>query len=238
MTPHIGATKEDIAPIVIMPGDPLRAKYIAENFLTNYKLINEVRGMLGYTGFYKEKRITVMGHGMGMPSIGIYSYELYKFYDVDTIIRVGSCCSLKPDLKLLDIVLNSEAYTESNYAYVFSETITNIALPNKDLTDKIEITAKHNNISYQKGPVLTGDVFDHYVNFENMHNRITKVKDVIASEMESFALFHIANQLNKKAACLLTVVDSIFDKRVLTSLQREKSLNEMIVLALETAVKL
>ena len=117
MTPHNEAKKDDIADIVLMPGDPLRAKYIAENFLTDYKLINSVRNMLGYTGYYKGKRVTVFASGMGMPSIGIYAYELYKFYDVKSIIRLGSCGAYSPDLNIFDTILVNNSYTEGNFAY-------------------------------------------------------------------------------------------------------------------------
>ena len=141
MTPHNEAKKEDIANIVVMPGDPLRAKYIAENFLENYKLVNSVRGMYAYTGDYKGKRITIMASGMGMPSMGIYSYELYKFYDVDYIIRIGSCGCYSPDLKLFDIILSENCFSEGNFALTMNNDNCHLVSSDKDLNLVIEETA-------------------------------------------------------------------------------------------------
>ena len=138
MTPHNEARKEDIAKVVLMPGDPLRAKFIAENFMDNYKVVNSVRGMLAYTGEYKGKRITVMGHGMGIPSVGIYSYELFKFYDVDAIIRIGSSGSYNEDVKVLDVLLVDNAYSESTYALVQSGFTGNMTKSSDELNEKIK----------------------------------------------------------------------------------------------------
>ena len=144
-TPHNEAKLGEIAKTVIMPGDPLRAKYIAETFLDDYKLVNSVRGMYAYTGKYKGKEITVMASGMGMPSMGIYSYELYKFYEVENIIRVGSCGSYKPDLKLFDIILAENTFSESNFALTLNNDICHMVSSNKDLNSVIIETAKKDN---------------------------------------------------------------------------------------------
>ena len=146
-TPHNEANLGDIAKTVIMPGDPLRAKYIAENFLDNYKLVNSVRGMYAFTGNYKGKEITVMASGMGMPSMGIYSYELYKFYGVENIIRIGSCGAYRPDLKLFDIVLSENVFSEGNFALTLNNENCHIVSSNKDLNDVIKSTANQTNIN-------------------------------------------------------------------------------------------
>lgn len=237
MSIHNEAKKEEIEKIVIMPGDPLRAKYIAENFLTNAKLVNTIRGMYAYTGMYKDKKVTVMAHGMGMASMGIYSYELYKFYDVECIIRIGSCGAYKDNLKLLDTLLVDKVYTESNFAYSYNNDNTKEIYATKEINELIEKTAKENNSKYIKTNIFCTDGFDPYIaDVNKLLERLPK--DIEASEMESFALFYIAKMLNKKAACLLTVVDSLYDKKELTAMQRQTSLNDMITLALETARKM
>ena len=237
MSIHNEAKKEEIEKIVIMPGDPLRAKYIAENFLTDAKLVNTIRGMYAYTGMYKDKKVTVMAHGMGMASMGIYSYELYKFYDVECIIRVGSCGAYKDNLKLLDTLLVDKVYTESNFAYSYNNEDVKEIYASNEINELIEETAKTNNLEYIKTNIFCTDGFDPYIaDVNKLLERLPK--DITASEMESFALFYIAKMLNKKAACLLTVVDSLYDKKELTSMQRQTSLNNMITLALETARKM
>lgn len=237
MSLHNEAKKEDIEKTVIMTGDPLRAKYIAENFLENEKLVNSIRGMYAYTGMYKGNRITVMAHGMGMASMGIYCYELYKFYDVDTIIRIGSCGAYKDELKLLDTLLVNKVYTESNFAYSYNNEDVKEAYPTNEINELIEKTAKENGIEYKKTNIFCTDGFDPYItDLDVLLNRLPK--DITASEMESFALFYIAKMLNKKAACLLTVVDSLYDKNKLSAEDRQKSLNDMIKLSLETAIKM
>ena len=234
MTPHIEAEKGQIAKTVIMSGDPLRAKYIAEKYLKDCKLVNRVRGMYAYTGYYKDKEITVMGHGMGMAGAGIYFYELYKFYDVDTIIRIGTCGTANKDINLLDIILEDSAYTESNYAYVFSKNDIHLEYPSDELVDKIIKTANEKNINYIKGTALTCDVFDPYVDWRSILSRVPQNINIVATEMESFALFHIAKTMNKKAASLLTVVDSKNTTEQISAEDREKSLNKMIELALDS----
>ena len=234
MTPHNEAKKEDIADIVLMPGDPLRAKYIAENYLEDYKLINSVRNMLGFTGFYKGKRLTVFGSGMGMPSMGIYAYELYKFYDFKSIIRHSSCGAYSPDLNIFDTILVNTSYTEGNFAYGLEGVNCHKAMADKDLNLSIDNKAKELGINLISGDVLCSEVFDYYVKDLNaLINRFPKDLNIIGAEMESFALFYLAKYLNKKASCLLTVVDSHYKKQEISAENREKSLNTMIKLALE-----
>ncbi|MCF0126747.1 MAG: purine-nucleoside phosphorylase [Clostridia bacterium] len=238
-TPHNTAQKGEIAKTVIMPGDPLRAKYIAENFLDDYKLVNNVRCAYAYTGTYKGKELTIMASGMGMPSIGIYSYELYKFYDVENIIRIGSCGSYSPDLKLFDIILSEEVYTEGNFALTLNNENCHIALADKDLNDIITTTAKDNDISIVKGNTICSECFDVYMtNIDEFMNRIPKVFNPISCEMEAFALFYVAKFLNKKAACLMSVVDSKYIDKIASTEEREQKLNTMIKLALDSALRI
>lgn len=236
MTPHIEAEKKDIAKKVIMSGDPLRAEFIAKTYLTDYKLVNKVRGMYAYTGYYKGERITVMGHGMGMAGAGIYFYELFKIYDVDLIIRVGSCGTALEQIKLLDLILVEQSYTESNYAFVFSKQKIQLESSNKELNKKIIDVAINKNVNLKQGNVLTCDVFDPYVDWKAILSRVPSELNVIASEMESFALFHIANVLNKKASCILTVVDSKCTNNVISAKDRETALTSMIEIALDSIV--
>lgn len=238
MTPHNEAKKEDIAKVVIMAGDPLRVKYIAENYLEDYKLVNSVRGMYCYTGTYKGKKISVMAHGMGIPSMGIYSYELFHIYDVDVIIRVGSCGAFSKKIKLLDTILVEDSYTESSYAYTFDREKSNIVSADKELNKMIETVAKEQSISYIKGTVLCNDCFDLYLlDKDAIFRDAPKGIELLASEMESFALFYNAKREGKKAACLLTVVDVPKEERGISAEERETSLNDMIKIALETAIK-
>ena len=239
MTPHINSKKEDIAKIVLCPGDPLRAKYIAENFLENPKLVNTVRNILAYTGTYKNKEITIFSSGMGMPSMGIYCYELYKFYDVDTIIRIGSCGAYDENLNIFDTILVHKSYTEGNFAKALNNNNCHIVEADDLVNHTIETTAKELNINCIKANVLCSEWFDYYIEDINiLLNRLPKDINITAAEMESFALFYTAKYLNKKASCLLTVVDSHYKKQEISSEEREKSLNNMIILALESATKL
>ena len=233
-TPHNEANLGDIAKTVIMPGDPLRAKYIAENFLEDAKLVNKVRNILAYTGKYNGKEITVMASGMGMPSMGIYCYELYKFYGVENIIRIGSCGGYIPELKLFDIILADNVFSESNFALTLNNDNCHIASSDKSLTDNIENTAIKNNISIHRGNTVCTDCFDVYMTAVNKFlKRIPENFNPLGAEMEAFALFYVAKMLDKKAACLMSVVDSKFIKDVATSEEREKGLNTMIKLALD-----
>ena len=239
MTPHNEAKKEDIAKIVLMPGDPLRAKYIADTFLKDVKLVNSVRNMLGYTGTYKGKRLTVFASGMGMPSIGIYSYELYKFYDVDTIIRIGSCGAYTEELNLLDTILVDNSYTEGNYAFELTGEEKHIDSSNAEVNSIIENTAKEFDIPYVKGNTLCTDCFDYYVKDVNeLIKRFPKDLNIIGAEMEAFALFYNAHYLGKKASCLLSVVDSHYKHEEISAEERQTSLNSMITLALESACRM
>lgn len=239
MTPHNEAKKDDIAKVVIMPGDPLRAKYIAENFLENYKIVNSVRNMFAYTGEYKGKKITIMSSGMGMPSMGIYCYELYKFYDVEAIIRVGSCGAYDEKVNLLDTILVDGSFTIGNFAMNFNNKPVNYVLADKELNNLISKVSLVDNIEIKKENVACTECFDPYIeDISNVLEKFPKEKNIVAAEMESFALFYTAKCLNKKAACLLTVVDSIKKKQSLTAEQREKSLNNMIRLSLDTAIEL
>lgn len=239
MTPHNEANPGEIAKVVLMAGDPLRVKYIAENFLEDAKLVNTVRDAFCYTGKYKGKTISVMAHGMGIPSMGIYSYELFHIYDVDTIIRVGSCGGFSEDLNILDTILVDEAYTESSYAFTFDRKKCNIVPADKELNKLIEEVAKEENIKYIKGTVLCNDCFDPYLpDVEAILRDAPKDVELIASEMESFALFYNAKREGKRAACLLTVVDVPKDKKGISAEERQTSLNDMIKLALDTAAKI
>ena len=239
MTPHIEAKKSEIAKTVVMPGDPLRAKYIAENFLQDYKLVNKVRNIYAYTGKYKGKEITVMASGMGIPSMGIYAYELYKVYEVENIIRIGSCGGYSDSLDLFDTILVDKSYTESNFAYTFNEEKCNISSATEKINNIIEKTAKDSNIKYVKGNVLCSDCFDLYIpKLNELLARLPRDLNIIAAEMESFVLFYLANLLNKQAACLLTVVDIPTKKNQISSEEREKNLNNMIELALESSLNM
>jgi len=234
-TVHIEAKKEDIAKTVLMPGDPKRAEYIAKNFLKKAKLVNLVRGITAYTGYYKDKLVTVFPSGMGNPSIGIYSYELFKFYDVENIIRIGSCGAYSEGLKLRDLIIVNNSISESTYALVQSKYKYNKIASSGTLNTIIENTAKENGINIIKGDIYCSDVF-----YEEANNYIDKRNkfNVLGVEMESFALFNNASVLKKRASCLLTVSDSFCYTEKLTSEQREKSLDKMITLALESCLKL
>ena len=236
MTVHIESKKEDIAEVVLMPGDPLRAKYIAEKFLTDYKLVNRVRNMFAYTGYYKDKRVTVFASGMGVPSIGIYSYELYKFYDVKKIIRIGTSGSFNKDIKVKDVVLSSGAYCKSYFGQLFDGEDIDYIESSKSLNDTIINTANSLNIPLKIGKTITSDVFDLYSDSMEKFKSNFPEDDYLATEMETFGLFYMASKFKREATCLLTVVDSFYDKNSLTSEEREKSLDQMITLALEAAI--
>ena len=238
-TPHNEANLGEIAKTVIMPGDPLRAKYIAENFLDEFKLVNSVRGMYAYTGTYKGKEITIMASGMGMPSMGIYSYELYKFYDVENIIRIGSCGSYKPELKLFDIVLAENVFSEGNFALTLNNEDCHIVSSDSTLNNIIINTSKETNINLCIGNTVCTDCFDVYMtNVDEFLNRVPEGFNPVSAEMEAFALFYVAKVLNKKAACLMSVVDSKFIKDIATPEERQTGLNNMIKLALDSSLNL
>lgn len=235
-TPHIQCLKSDIAKIVLMPGDPKRAEFIAKTYLDNCKLVNNVRGMLAYTGTYKGKKITIFSSGMGMPSMGIYAYELYKYFDVENIIRIGSCGSNNKDIKLLDVILSTSSYNEGEFAYTFNNKHIHEAYSDEYLNNIILNTAGDLNINLRIGKTICSEVFDLYMEDVKVFlNRMPE--DSLASEMEAFALFYIASTFGKKAACLLTVSDSKYDKKVVSALDRQNSLTNMIELALESCLK-
>lgn len=233
LTPHNNALKGDIATTVLMPGDPLRAKYIADTFLENIKQFNDVRNMLGYTGTYKGRKISVMGSGMGMPSIGIYSYELYKFYDVERIIRIGSAGAYAPELKLYDTLLVTEAWSESNFAKSQNGQQSHIMKSTKDLDKQILKISKKLSIPIVSGRVHSSDVF--YRETTDSHHDIYHKHGCLAVEMESFALFHNAKVLGKKAACLLTISDSLVTHEITTADERQSAFTNMMKIALELA---
>ncbi len=195
--------------------------------------------MLAYTGKYKGKEITVFPSGMGMPSIGIYCYELFQFYDVECIIRLGSCGVFVPDIELLDTILVENSYTEGNFAHNLTGQDCHFCEADKNLTSLLETTASEENLKIIKGNSYCSEVFDYYIkDFESYKSHFPQDLHLIASEMEAFALFYTAKYLNKKAACLLTVVDSRYKEEVISSEKRETSLNTMITLALDTITKL
>ena len=231
MTPHNEAKKEEIAKTVLMPGDPLRAKFIAENFLEDYKLVNTVRNVYAYTGTYKGKPVTVMASGMGMPSIGIYSYELFKFYDVDTIIRGGSAGAYTDQLNLYDIVLVDGAYSESSFAKSQNGEERNILHGNAELNNHIKEVGNKLGINVHFNNIHSSDIF--YKENDNFKELNAKY-GCVCVEMESFALFHNANVLGKKAACILTISDNLVTHEETTAEERQNSFKQMIELALES----
>lgn len=229
-TIHIESNKEDISPLVLMPGDPLRAKYIAENFLDDYKLVNTVRNMFAYTGYYKGKRITVFASGMGMASMGIYCHELYNFYDVEKIIRIGTCGAGNETVGIGDVIIADKAYTNSNWGLLHCGYDKNYDIADPSLINDLKSNA---NSKVLIGNVFTTDLFDIYLKNPDNKRMHPEGISILANEMETFALFHTANEYQKKAACVLTCVDSKYTEQKLSSEEREKSLNEMIILALE-----
>ena len=234
MSTHIESNINDIAKTVLMPGDPKRCEYIAKKFLSNAKIINNVRGMTAYTGYYKSKQITVFPSGMGIPSMGIYSYELFKEYNVENIIRIGTMGSYT-NLQLKDIVLVENSITNSNYGrYLCNYQNININR-NAELNSKLELSAQELNLKINKGNIYSSDVF--YEQNNNFQEKVAKYS-VLGVEMESFALLLNAKLLNKKATTLLMVSDSFIFADKLSSLEREQGLDNLIILALEASLKI
>lgn len=231
-TPHNQAEKGQIADTVLMPGDPLRAKYIAKNFLTEAVQFNEVRNMYGYTGTYNGKKISVMGSGMGMPSMGIYSYELYTKYDVERIIRIGSAGALSDDIALMDIVAAIGACTDSNYAAQYNLPGTFSSTADFELLHTSYNIAKEKSFSLKVGNIVSSDIF---YNDDNSVNDKWKKMNVLAVDMEAAALYMNAARCKKKALCLLTISDHLYRNESLTALERQNSFCDMMTLALETA---
>ncbi len=233
-TPHIEVKEQGvIAKTVLMPGDPLRAKFIADTFLEDVKQFNGIRGMLGYTGIYKGREISVMGSGMGMPSIGIYSYELYDFYGVERIVRIGSCGAYSGELDLYDVLLVDDAWSESSYAKTQSGDEAPVQEADKTLNDKIANIAVALDIPIRRGRIHSSDVF--YRQMPGDYKAILKDEGCMAVEMESFALFANAKVLGKKASCLLTVSDSFVSGKVTTAEERQNAFTKMMEIALELA---
>lgn len=230
-TPHNRGKKGDFAKTVLMPGDPLRAKYIAEQFLERAALVNDVRGINGYTGYYRGKRVSVMASGMGMPSIGIYSHELFTEYDVETILRVGTAGGLTENIAVRDVVFAMGACTDSNYQYTFRLNGTFAPIADYETLARGVACAKAKGFSYRVGNVISSDLF-----YGDATSSLDWAKmGVLAVEMESAALYMNAARLGKRALTILTVSDNIVTGEELTALERERSLNDMIELALEVA---
>lgn len=234
-TPHINAKLEDIAKTVIMPGDPLRAKFIAETYLEDVTCFNNVRNILGFTGMYKKKRVSVMASGMGMPSMGIYSYELFNFYNVDNIIRVGSAGSICDNVNLKDIIIAMAACTDSNYTHQYSLQGMYAPIASYKLLEKSVNLAKEKNLNFHVGNILSSDVF--YTDTEKFLKPWASM-GVLAAEMESVALYANAAKAKKNALCILTVSDHIFKGDKLSAEDRQTSFREMMELALETAISI
>ena len=231
-TPHITAKKEDFAKTVLMPGDPLRAKFIAENFLEDAVLVNNVRGVNGYTGYYKGKRVSVMASGMGQPSIGIYSYELFSFFGVENIIRIGSAGAYSDKLKVRDIVIGMGACTNSNYAHQYNLKGTFAPIADYELMQKAIDIAKEQGTPVVVGNVLSSDPF--YDADPTARDR-WKEMGVLCVEMEAAALYMNAAKLNKKALCICTISDHLYTGEELSAEERQVTFNKMMEIALELA---
>ena len=231
-TAHNSAKAGDFAKTVLMPGDPLRAKYIAETYLENPRQVNAVRNMFGYTGTYKGKEISVMGGGMGMPSIGIYSYELFNFYDVDQVIRIGSAGAFQDNIKLMDVVIGMGACTDSNYAYQYGLPGTFAPIADYELLDRAVETAKRQGTNVVVGNVLSSDVF--YNAMSNV-NDLWRDMGVLAVEMEAAALYMNAAKAGKKALCMLTISDHLYTGESLSAEDRQLGFGKMMEIALELA---
>lgn len=231
-TPHISAKYGDFAKTVLMPGDPLRAEFIAKNYLENAVLVNNVRGVQGYTGYYKGKRVSVMASGMGQPSIGIYSYELYHYYGVEAIIRVGSCGSFSPELHARDIVIAMGACTNGNYASQYNLPGTFAPIASFDLVRKAEEECKKLGVNYRVGNILSSDMF-----YDDANSGMQWAKmGVLGVEMESAALYCNAARAGKKALCICTVSDSfVYPEENTTAEERQTSFTKMMEIALQIA---
>ena len=231
-TPHIEAKQGDFAKTVLMPGDPKRAEYIAKTYLTDCKLVNDVRGIKGFTGYYKGKRVSVMASGMGQPSIGIYSYELFAFYGVENIIRVGSCGSFDKDLHARDIIIAMGACTNGNFNSQYRLPGTYAPIASYDLLESAVKHTREKGVNFKVGNILSSDTF-----YDDANSGLEWAKmGVLGVEMESAALYATAARLSKNALAILTVSDSfIYPEENTTSEEREKSFNQMMEIALEVA---
>lgn len=231
-TPHNQATVGEIAKTVLMPGDPLRAKFLAENYLEDVQQFNSVRNMFGYTGTYKGKKVSIMGSGMGQPSIGIYSHELYNFYNVESIIRIGSCGAMQEQVHLRDIIIVQGACTDSNFAHQFELPGTYSAISSYELLEKAVYQAKEKAVTYHVGNVIASDLFYHA---DKGSTEKWAHMGCLGAEMESYALFANAAYYGKKALTLLTVSDSLVTQEETTAEEREKTFTAMMEIALEIA---
>lgn len=234
-TPHINAKPQDFARTVLMPGDPLRSKFIAENYLTNSKLINNVRGIQGYTGLYKGEKVSVMASGMGMPSMGIYSYELYNFFNVENIIRIGSAGGLREDIKVRDLVFGQGACTNSSYAGQFGLSGSFAPICDYTMLKTAIEEAEKLPATYHIGNILSSDTF--YSDNAGENEKWAKM-GVMAVEMEAAALYCNAARLGKKALAICTVSDNVITGDVTTAEERQNSFTQMIEIALNTAIRL
>ena len=233
-TPHNEAQKGDFAKTVLMPGDPLRAKYVAETFLTDAKLVNNVRNVQGYTGLWNGVPVSIMASGMGMPAVGIYSYELFNMYDVESIIRIGSAGALNEKVKVRDIIFGMGACTDSNFAHQYGLPGTFAPIADWKLLNAAVTAAEAKHIPYQVGNLLSSDVF--YAEDGDAVNAAWRKMGVLAVEMEAAALYMTAAKCSKRALTICTVSDHLITGESLSSAERQVSLNEMIVTALDTAV--
>ena len=234
-TVHIEAEKEDIAKRVLMPGEPNRVKYIAEKYLTDAKLVNKLRGELAYTGYYKDIKVTIFSSGMGIPSMGIYSHELFDYYDVDTIIRIGTAGSYLPDLKVYDLLLANSAYSKTYFDEEAGREGDNVEIINssQELNGVVLNTARIRDINITEGRVHTSLAF---------YNKLTDYSKYTnlgckAVEMETYALLYNAKKFYKKATAILTISDNLVTHEIIDPMERERKLDEMIVLALESIIK-
>ena len=235
-TPHNNAEKGQIAKLVLMPGDPLRAKMVADTYLENVEVVNDVRGMYCFTGTYKGNRVSVMGSGMGIPTIGIYSYELFHFYDVEAIIRIGSTGAMTADLDVYDVVLVDSAYSESTYAREQAGVDERVMYPSEELNDMLRKSAKELGYDLSEGRTMSSDVF--YFEKEVQGARVMKAigeYNCVCTEMESYALFHNAKMAGKKAGSLLTVSDNLVTQVETTAEERQNSFTRMMEVALGVA---
>lgn len=233
-TPHNAAKPGDIAKTVLMPGDPLRAKFVAETYLDDVKCYNEVRAMYGYTGIYKGKPVSVQGHGMGMPSMGIYSYELYNMYDVDNIIRIGSAGAIRSDVKIMDLIFAMGACTDSNYAYQYNMPGTYAPIATYELLEKAVKIAKNKGQNYFVGNILSADIFYNELGAPTAWDKM----GVLAVEMEAAALYMNAAKANKNALCMLTISDELHSGKELPAKERQISFTNMMEIALDLAISL
>lgn len=234
LTPHIEANKGDFAETVLMPGDPLRAKFISENYLENAKLINQIRGILAYTGEYNGKKVSVMASGMGIPSMGIYSYELYQTFGVENIIRIGTAGAINNEIKLKDVVIAMGACTDSNYVAQYNLDGNYSAIADYSLLNKAVETAKQIELPVRVGNILTSDVF--YDENKERYNNWAKM-GILAVEMETAGLYMNAARLGKKALTICTISDHLLKNEHCTAEERQNSFSNMMKLALEVATK-